>query len=202
MNKMLLALLLATPFNIFAAEWSGIVVGITDGDTLTVLNSHKESVKIRLTEIDAPESKQAFGTQSKQSLSDICFKKSVVVDDKGTDKYKRTLGRLKCDGVDANAEQVKRGMAWAYTQYLTDKTIADFQQKAKDSSLGLWANSDPIEPWDFRKGKTKPISIDDSFIVYTDGANSKGYITGPRGGCYKLTATGNKRYVDHSFCKE
>ncbi|MGZ5055815.1 MAG: thermonuclease family protein [Methylobacter sp.] len=144
-----------------AAEWSGTVVGISDGDTLTVLNAEKRQFKIRLVEIDAPESKQAFGTQSKQSLSEICFKKTVIVDDKGTDKYKRTLGRLHCDGVDANAEQVKRGMAWAYKQYLTDQSIATLEAQAKAAGTGLWADANPMPPWEFRHGSkpAKPTKV-------------------------------------------
>ena len=139
----------------WATEWTGTVVSISDGDTLTVLNANKQQVKIRLVEIDAPESKQAFGTQSKQSLADLCFQKPVVVADKGLDKYKRTLGRIKCNGIDANAEQVKRGMAWAYRQYLTDQTIADLEETAKAERIGLWADDEPTPPWEFRhSGKT------------------------------------------------
>jgi endonuclease YncB( thermonuclease family) len=152
MNLFVRLLILLASFPIAAAEWSGTVVGISDGDTLTVLNTEKRQVKIRLAEIDAPESKQAFGTQAKKSLSDICFKKSVVVDDKGADRYKRTLGRITCDGIDANAEQVKRGMAWAYRQYLTDQTIADLEEDAKIAGTGLWADENPMPPWEFRHG--------------------------------------------------
>ncbi|MCK9635993.1 MAG: thermonuclease family protein [Methylobacter tundripaludum] len=172
--KKLIPLLLLLPLVAFAAEWSGTVVGISDGDTLTVLNVQKTQVKIRLAEIDAPESKQAFGTQSKQSLSDICFKKTVVVDDHGTDKYKRTLGRLHCDGVDANAEQVRRGMAWAYRQYLTDQSIADLEESAKSAGVGLWADENPTPPWEFRHGgkaaKPKQTSNDEA----TGGGDSCG----------------------------
>jgi endonuclease YncB( thermonuclease family) len=151
-KKIILAIALLMPLSAMASSWNGIVVGISDGDTLKVLNVQKQQIKIRLVEIDAPEKTQAFGEQSKQSLSDICFKKKVVVEDKGTDKYKRTLGRLSCDGVDANAEQVKRGMAWAYTKYLTDPIIADLEKTAKDSGTGLWADENPSSPWDFRHG--------------------------------------------------
>jgi len=151
---MLLALL--TPLSALAVEWSGTVVGIADGDTLTVLNADQHTVKIRLTEIDAPESKQAFGTQSKQSLSDICFNKTIVVEDKGLDKYKRTLGRINCDGVDANAEQVKRGMAWAYRKYLTDQSIIALEATANAAAIGLWADKNPTPPWVFRHSK-KPL---------------------------------------------
>jgi endonuclease YncB( thermonuclease family) len=151
-KKIILALAILAPLSVFPSEFSGTVVGITDGDTLEVLTTQKQIVKIRLVEIDAPEKKQAFGQQSKQSLSDICFKKTVIVDDKGLEKYHRTLGRLRCDGIDANAEQVKRGMAWAYRKYLTDPTIADFELAAKTDKLGLWLDDDPVPPSDFRHG--------------------------------------------------
>jgi endonuclease YncB( thermonuclease family) len=149
---MVFMLSIMMPVASWATEWTGTVVGISDGDTVTVLNTEKRQVKIRLTEIDAPESKQAFGAQSKQSLTELCFKKTVVVIDNGTDKYKRTLGRIRCDGVDANAEQVKRGMAWAYRQYLTDQSIASFEDIAKAEKLGLWADNEPMPPWEFRHG--------------------------------------------------
>jgi endonuclease YncB( thermonuclease family) len=152
MKKLVLLLALLTPLSAFSTEWTGTVIGISDGDTLTVLNENKRQVKIRMAEIDAPESKQAFGTQSKKSLSDICFKKPVIVDDHGTDRYKRTLGRIRCDGIDANAEQVRRGMAWAYKQYLTDQSIADLEESAKAGKAGLWVDENPTPPWEFRHG--------------------------------------------------
>ncbi len=89
---------------------TGRVVGVADGDTITVLRDH-EKIKVRLNEIDAPEKAQAFGNKSKQSLSDLCFDKIATLDDKGKDKYGRTLARVTCDGIDANTEQVRRGMA-------------------------------------------------------------------------------------------
>lgn len=155
MKKTLIALTLLAPLSVLANEWTGTVVAIADGDTMTVLNEHKKQVKIRMAEIDAPESKQAFGSQSKQSLSELCFKKAAVIEDHGTDKYKRTIGRVKCAGIDANAEQVKRGMAWAYRQYLTDQSIADLEEKAKAAKSGLWSDENPLTPWDFRHGGKK-----------------------------------------------
>lgn len=96
------------------ADFTGKVIAITDGDTITVLRD-KAQVKIRLVEIDAPEKGQAFGNRSKQSLSDLCFDKTAKLDDKGKDRYGRTLARVYCDGIDANTEQVRRGMAWGMT---------------------------------------------------------------------------------------
>lgn len=140
-----------------AADWKGVVVGVSDGNTATVLTTDKNQVKIRLIEIDAPEKKQAFGNQSKKSLSDICFKKPVVAVEKGKDKYRRSLVRLYCDGVDANAEQVRRGMAWAFQKYLTDRSIDDLEKEARSKKVGLWSDPNPIAPWDFRHPKTPAV---------------------------------------------
>ncbi len=195
-NNLVKTALLLLPFIANATNWNGTVIGISDGDTVTVLNDQKNPIKIRLTEIDAPEKAQAFGEKSKQSLSEICFKKSVAVEDKGIDRYRRTLGRITCDGIDANAEQVKRGMAWAYRQYLTDPTIAELEATAKEIKTGLWSDENPVPPWEFRHGKKASPKNDDGSLF-----SKTGYITGPRGGCYTLSASNKKRYVDHSFCK-
>jgi endonuclease YncB( thermonuclease family) len=134
-----------------AATFSGKVVGIADGDTLTVLNENKQQVKIRLAEIDAPESKQPFGAKSKQSLSELCFGKRAEVVPGATDRYKRTVARVKCAGVDANAEQVNRGMAWVYRKYAKDNNLYVLQHEAKSAERGLWSDRSPIPPSAWRQ---------------------------------------------------
>ena len=96
-----------------AATIEGRVVA--DGDTITVLDDNKVQHKIRLAGIDAPEKKQPFGQRSKQSLSDLVFDKAVTVETNKRDKYRREVGKVLVGGVDANLEQVKRGMAWHYS---------------------------------------------------------------------------------------
>lgn len=147
----LLGAFLAAPFPTWA-DFTGKVVAVADGDTITVLREHAQ-VKIRLTEIDAPEKKQAFGNRSKQSLSDLCFGRTATLADKGKDRYGRTLARVTCDGVDANAEQVKRGMAWVYDRYVTDKSLYAAQDVARAGHLGLWHDEHPVPPWEWRKAK-------------------------------------------------
>jgi endonuclease YncB( thermonuclease family) len=127
------------------------VVGIADGDTLTVLTASKKQHKIRLAEIDAPENIQPFGTKSKQSLSDMCFGKEVEVTPYVKDRYKRIVARVKCAGVDANAEQVNRGMAWVYRRYAKDHDLYVLEHGAKAGKRGLWADSSPTPPWQWRK---------------------------------------------------
>lgn len=132
------------------ADFTGRVVAVADGDTLTVLRD-REQLKVRLVEIDAPEKAQAFGNRSKQSLSDLCFGKSATLADQGKDRYGRTLARVTCDGIDANAEQVQRGMAWVYRKYAPkDSPLYAAESEAKAARRGLWADADPMPPWEWR----------------------------------------------------
>jgi hypothetical protein len=83
-------------------------------------------------------------------MSDICFGKTATLIDKGTDRYERLLARVTCDGVDANEEQLRRGMAWVYDQYVSDRSLYAIQDKAKSKKLGLWADPSPTPPWEWR----------------------------------------------------
>ncbi len=131
-------------------EIKGRVVGVSDGDTLVVLDGSKHSHRVRLAEIDAPEKRQAFGERSKQSLSDLCYGKSAVVKAKEYDRYGRVVGRVFCEGIDANAAQVERGMAWVYERYSEDPALRAYQAKAQREKRGLWAAANPTPPWEFR----------------------------------------------------
>ena len=137
-----------------AALIVGLVVAIADGDTLTVLNEDFQQVKVRLAEIDlgvAPEKKQAFGTRSRQSLGELCHEKRAEVRVIDIDRYKRIVGRVSCAGVDANAAQVRRGMAWVYDRYAKDKTLYRLQDEARSSGRGLWVDRSPVPPWEWRQ---------------------------------------------------
>jgi endonuclease YncB( thermonuclease family) len=143
--------ILAIAYPVAAEQITGRVVAIQDGDTLTVLVDRRQ-VKVRLVEIDAPEKAQAFGNRSKQSLSDLCFNKTTKLDDKGKDRYGRTLARVYCDGVDANAEQVRRGMAWVFDRYARrDSPLYAVQNEARAARRGLWGDSAPVPPWEWRR---------------------------------------------------
>lgn len=133
-----------------AAATQGRVVGVADGDTLTVLTAENVQVKVRLAEIDAPEKKQAFGQASKQSLSDLCFDRPAEIKPVTTDRYGRTVARVYCSGVDVNVEQVRRGMAWVYGKYVTDRSLHRVQDSARSRLLGLWRDEAPLAPWEWR----------------------------------------------------
>ena len=105
-------ILLAFSSAVFAADLNGRVVGISDGDTFTLLTSDKQQVKIRLAEIDAPESGQPYGSKSKQTLSGLIFGKDVRVVVQTTDRYGRTVGRPYVGDLDICAEMDRTGAAW------------------------------------------------------------------------------------------
>ena len=135
----------------------GRVVGVTDGDTVTVLDATNTQYKIRLMGIDAPEKKMPFGQKSKEYLSDLVFNKQVEVEYSKRDKYGRTVGKILVEGVDANLEQVKAGLAWHYKQYQREQSpddqlaYAQAEEQARAEMRGLWYDADPTPPWDWRK---------------------------------------------------
>ena len=144
----------------FAEELIGKVIKVSDGDTITVLDSNNQKHKVRLKGIDAPESQQTFGDISTQSLSELVYDKEVLVTWDKKDKYYRILGKVIADGRDANYEQLKKGLAWYYKQYEKDLSDDDKQRYseaeewARNYTEGLWADSNSIPPWEFRrKGK-------------------------------------------------
>lgn len=130
----------------------GRVVGVHDGDTVTLLLEGNHQIKVRLAQIDAPELDQAFGQQSKQSLSEMVFNKTIKVEKETIDKYGRTVGTLFVYDLDANKEQIKRGMAWVYRKYLHDQSLLSLEEAARQAKLGLWADANPMAPWDYRHG--------------------------------------------------
>ena len=134
-----------------AAFIVGLVVAIADGDTLTVLNQDSQQVKVRLAEIDAPERRQPFGTRSRQSLGELCHEKRAEVRVVDVDRYKRVVGRVSCEGVDANAAQVRRGLAWVYDRYAKDENLYRLQDEARSAGRGLWSDREPVAPWEWRR---------------------------------------------------
>lgn len=151
----------ATPRSSGAAAFSfieGRIVGVSDGDTVTVHDSGRRQHKVRLLGVDAPEKNQDFGERSKQNLSDLVFGKDVRVEYEKQDRYGRTLGKVIVGGRSANLEQVKAGFAWFYRHYADDVPEADrtaldaAEREARQGKRGLWSQSQPTPPWDFRRG--------------------------------------------------
>lgn len=134
------------------ADFTGKVVSISDGDTLSVLRDH-EQINVRLVEIDAPEMGQPYGTRSKQTLAAYVFGQDVRVAEHGKDRYGRVLGRVFLGGMDVNAEMVRQGMAWVYRKYATDSTLYALEAEARDQLRGLWGDPDPMPPWEWRRAR-------------------------------------------------
>ncbi len=131
-----------------------LVVGVHDGDSITVLSDDKVQTKIRLTGIDAPELGQAFGKKAKQVLSDKCFNKKVKIQSVGIDRYGRTVAWVyTIDNECINVYMVKAGCAWHYKQFSKDITLATAEVEARHSKLNIWSDSNFIPPWEFRKIK-------------------------------------------------
>lgn len=152
---LLLAFLVFTNISI-ADTLHGRVVGIADGDTVTVLDDSNTQWKIRLMGIDAPEKKQPFGNKSKMYLSSLVFNKQVTVEYNKQDKYGRTVGKILVDGTDANLQQVKAGLAWHYKKYQKEQSVEDSrayayaEEQARAEKQGLWIDPDPTPPWEWR----------------------------------------------------
>ena len=130
---------------------SGRVVGVHDGDTLTVLTAGNVQIKVRLVEIDAPEIKQPFGQQSKQALSALVFGKDVEIRATGKDRYGRALGRMFVGRTDVNLAMVKAGMAWRFDKYSKNAAFQRAEEEARAAKRGLWRDPSPVPPWDWRK---------------------------------------------------
>jgi len=174
----LLAVFLVLFFSVaHGQELLGRVVGVTDGDTLTVLDTRNVQHEIRLAAIDSPETSchqrrpsqyaeqcvekgQAFGKAAKKSLSDLAYGRDVMVVLQPGDSYGRKIGIVWVGPIDTSLMQVTRGHAWHYKQYAKRyQSAADLaqysnaEQVARNQRLGLWADAAPIEPWVYRREK-------------------------------------------------
>lgn len=143
-------------FSCFGDTLSGRVVGVTDGDTVTVLVNEQDQYKIRVSGIDAPEKKQAFGQKAKEKMSGLVFGKDVVVEWNKRDRYGRTIGVVLVDGQDAGLELIRSGLAWHYKQYQREQSPADrerygaAEEAARAERIGLWSDAEPTPPWEWR----------------------------------------------------
>jgi len=153
-QKVLFGLTLAFSVLAHGEIINGRVVGISDGDTLTILDASNTQFKIRLAAIDAPEKAQPFGQRGKQKLSEICYGKNSSVNVVSTDRYGRSVGDVDCAGINANQAMIESGLAWVYRKY--DKGhehLYALEEEARNARRGLWTDTNPIAPWDWRKAK-------------------------------------------------
>jgi endonuclease YncB( thermonuclease family) len=186
-----------------AHAFEGRIVGVADGDTVTVLDGNNRQHKIRIGGIDSPEKSQDFGARAKKNLSDLVFGKTVSIPESRTDKYGRTVSRVLVGGTDAGLEQIKAGMAWHYKQYEREQSPADrasysaAEQSARSQRLGLWAQPNPQRPSEFRHGDASLKQVAQTASNSECPCGAANYCTGPRGGQFCLTGAGKKEYSKH-----
>ena len=166
MLRAAIIILCSLAFSANAETLTGYVVGVSDGDTITVLDAQKRQYKIRLQGIDAPEKAQPFGQRSKENLSRLVFNKDVRVEWDKRDRYKRIVGKVwvqpsSCATcpmtLDSGHAQITVGLAWWYRKYANEQPAQDrgayefSEQEAKARRVGLWLDADPIPPWEWRR---------------------------------------------------
>ena len=165
---------------VLAADFTGSVVSVLDGDTIEVLNEHHAD-RIRLSGIDCPENGQAYGKKAKQAASALAFGKEVTVQTRGLDRYKRILGNVILpDGMNLNHELVKQGWCWWYRKYaLGDTKLERLEVEARDAKKGLWVDPAPIPPWVYRKARSGQALDPSDFVPLDDEAERSPVSRGP-----------------------
>ena len=152
---------LASPLAALAAERHGTIVGVADGDTLTLLDANKTQHRIRIDGIDAPERTQPYGERAKQSLAALAHGRAASLDCPKIDRYGRAVCRVYIDGIDVGLEQIRRGLAWHYVRYAHEQRETDRNAYARPSTTrvrrrsGLWSFNDPMPPWDYRRARAE-----------------------------------------------
>lgn len=154
---------LLAPVICWGDSFSGRVVGVSDGDTVTVLVGGRDQVRVRLSGIDAPEKKQPFGQSAKEKMSDLVYGRDVAVEWEKKDRYGRTVGAVLVSGQDAGLELLRAGLAWHYKKYQSEQTMDDrnrystAEDAARRKRLGLWSDPAPSPPWEWRKHRREKI---------------------------------------------
>jgi endonuclease YncB( thermonuclease family) len=145
-----------------ADELHGRVVGVSDGDTITVLDAKKHQHRVRLAGIDAPEKGQPFADRSRQQLVKWIHGQDVLVDWHKRDRYGRLVGVVIAFGHDVGLEQIRAGLAWWYREYAKEQNANDRQlyelaeDDARQAKRGLWTEPQPVPPWEWRRTQRRP----------------------------------------------
>ncbi len=162
------AVLLCVSIAAQAKEFDAKVIAVMDGDTVLVLHEGKK-IKVRLANIDAPESDQDFGRESRQALVDRVLKKQVHINSQSVDSYGRMIAEISVEGQSVNAEQVSKGMAWEYSHFHSNKYYRALSERAQHARIGLWAQAEsPVPPELWRKShpaKLPPAKVLSSVYV-------------------------------------
>lgn len=145
----------------------GLVVKVSDGDTINVMDNLGTKVKVRLYGIDAPETEksnrrtghiskpgQPYGDEATLALQSKVYRKMVKLEIMDVDRYKRSVGIVWLNKENINQEMVAEGFAWAYREYLDRPHASEFiglEERARRNHLGIWQQANPQPPWEFRR---------------------------------------------------
>lgn len=141
----------------------GMVRAVYDGDTVLLTTREESRLKVRLYGIDAPETRkpdkpgQPYGDVARRTLMFKVMGRRVTAEIVDIDQYKRAVAVIRYSGRDINREMVSEGMAWAYRQYLEGAYASEYigaENMARSRRAGLWRESTPHPPWEFRNGRT------------------------------------------------
>ncbi len=149
-----IVVLMLAPLSSVREVFQAECVGVTDGDTITVLRG-KRQVRVRLEGIDCPELHQGFGTRARQYTSSLVFGKKVTVSAKYLDRTGRTVSRVIVNGKDTSAALVEAGLAWHYKHFSSDPLLSRAEEQARRFKKGLWSDPKPVPPWEWRRSKQK-----------------------------------------------
>lgn len=153
-SKLLLLVFLFSPILLSAHTLKGKIIRVSDGDTVVVLDSNNTQHRVRLDGIDCPEKGQPFGTKATNFVKELTSQSEyVVVEWEKKDRYGRILGVLYVGDINVNEKLLENGLAWHYKHFNKDQKLADLEQQAKDKKLNIWSEKNPIEPYQWRKGK-------------------------------------------------
>ena len=142
---------LLLPALVLATSFTGKVVQASDGDTILVMREGRAE-KVRLAGIDCPELNQPYGQAAKRFVLQVAAQQTVTVQIVTTDRYGRTVGEVVLpDGRSLNQEVVRAGYAWWYRKYSDDATLEALEAEARLARRGLWAEVDPVPPWEWRR---------------------------------------------------
>lgn len=168
------------------------VVGVADGDTLTCLTAERKQIKVRLAQIDAPESGQPYGQASKKALSDLVFRKQITLEPETTDRYGRTVATVRRGDQDINLEMIRRGMAWVYPRYARDPDYFQAHDAAKAARRGLWDDPKAISPEEWRRGKSTGTSA--AVVTAAEKSPPSGFQCGKKRFCTEMTSCEEARF--------
>lgn len=133
-----------------AQTFTGTVVAVHDGDTISV-RTRRETIRIRLEGIDCPEYRQPFSARARRFTSGMVHRRTVTVEPRGRDQYDRLLARVRVDGIELNEALVREGLAWHYAGRAPDRVLADAERAARTARVGIWSQPNPVPPWEWRR---------------------------------------------------